>query len=86
MNIKDILKKLKNIFRGNTRNNEFFGKVKFFDRKKGFGFIISGNHEYFFHAGSTKTTEHRILQDGVSVKFNLIQGKKGPQADNVEVL
>ena len=86
MNLRTILSKLKSVFKGSTRNNEFFGKVKFFDRKKGFGFIVSGEYEYFFHAGSTKLTEHRSLQDGASVKFNLIQGRKGPQADKVEVL
>lgn len=86
MNLREILNNLKNLFKGGKRNNEFFGKVKFFDRKKGFGFIISGKYEYFFHAGSTKLSEHRSLQDGASVKFNLIQGRKGPQADNVEVL
>jgi CspA family cold shock protein len=86
MSIKSILQRLKNVLCFRSRNAQFVGKIKFFDRKKGFGFIISDQHEYFFHAASTKSGDYKALQDGVMVRFNLIAGKKGPQADNVEIV
>lgn len=85
MAIKNIIQKFKSLFSGKSQKR-LTGTIKFFDRKKRFGFIIAGNHEYFFHAAATKARDFRALQDGVEVKFNVIQGKKGPQADNIEIL
>jgi len=62
------------------------GVIKFFDRKKRFGFIITGNQEYFFHASAAHPEDIKGLRDGAHVRFILIQGKKGPQADCIEVL
>jgi CspA family cold shock protein len=62
------------------------GVIKFFDRKKRFGFIVSGEHEYFFHAAATKPKDFKALQDGVGVSFQLIEGKKGLQADHIEIV
>ncbi len=62
------------------------GTIKFFDKKKRFGFIISGKNEYFFHAQGTNPKDFKGLQDGVAVRFDVIQGKKGLQADNVEIV
>ena len=62
------------------------GVIKFFDRKKRFGFIIAGHHEYFFHAAATKPKDFKALQDGVGVSFQLIEGKKGLQADHIEIV
>jgi cold shock protein len=61
------------------------GTIKFFDRKKRFGFITAGHHEYFFHASAAKPEDVRNLRDGAHVHFVLIQGKKGPQADCIEI-
>jgi CspA family cold shock protein len=61
------------------------GVIKFFDRKKRFGFIIAGHQEYFFHASAARPEDVRNLRDGAHVKFELIQGKKGPQADCIEI-
>jgi len=84
--IKTIIQKLKGIFSGSTNNTKISGTIKFFDRKKRFGFIIAGKQEYFFHAAATKPSDFKGLQDGAAVRFNIIQGKKGPQADNVEII
>ena len=62
------------------------GTIKFFDRKKRFGFIIAGDHEYFFHAAGTRPKDFKALQDGVAVSFQLIKGKKGLQADHIEIV
>ena len=62
------------------------GMIKFFDRKKRFGFIIAGEQEYFFHATAAKPEDMKRLRDGAHVQFELTQGKKGLQAGNIEML
>lgn len=86
MSIKNIIQAIKRLFLGKKQNQKISGTIKFFDRKKRFGFIIAGKQEYFFHAAATKPRDFKALQDGAAVKFNIIQGKKGPQADNVEIV
>lgn len=81
-----LVQTLKNIFSCSKKTTIQTGTIKFFDRKKRFGFIVSGKNEYFFHATSTNPQDFRALRDGATVSFNVIQGKKGPQADNVVVL
>ena len=80
-----IIQSLKRIFCGASKGKKISGTIKFFDRKKRFGFITAGKQEYFFHAAATKPADFKHLKDGVAVKFNVIQGKKGPQADNIEI-
>jgi CspA family cold shock protein len=86
MSIKNIIQTLKRIFCRSRKNTKISGTIKFFDRKKRFGFIVAGKQEYFFHAAATNPTDFKSLQDGVAVKFNIVQGKKGPQADNIEIV
>jgi cold shock protein len=65
------------------------GKVKWFDRKKGYGFIVpaEGNGEVFVHYSSIKSEENlKILKEGMSVQFDISEGKKGSQAVNVVVV
>lgn len=81
-----LIQLLKNFFSRLTGKKTLSGTIKFFDRKKRFGFIVAGKNEYFFHATSTKPEDFRALKDGATVHFNIIQGKKGAQADNVEVV
>jgi CspA family cold shock protein len=61
------------------------GKVKWFDGKKGFGFITpdDGGDDLFVHHSQIKTTGYASLKDGQSVEFEVGQGKKGPCATNV---
>jgi cold shock protein len=63
------------------------GKVKWFDTKKGFGFIRSeeGN-DVFVHYSSIQSPGFRNLEEGQEVAFDITEGKKGPQAANVQVL
>ncbi len=81
-----LIQTLKSLFSRSTEKTAQSGTIKFFDRKKRFGFIVAGKNEYFFHATSTKPNDFRALRDGAMVTFNVIQGKKGAQADNVEVM
>lgn len=85
MNIKNFIQRLLNCFCRGKQSARVSGNIKFFDRKKRFGFIVSGNKEYFFHAAATKPRDFKALQDGRAVTFVIIQGKKGPQADKIEI-
>jgi CspA family cold shock protein len=61
------------------------GKVKWFNDAKGFGFIqVDGeNKDIFVHHSSIKADGFRTLAEGEEVEFELIQGPKGPKAENV---
>ncbi|MBI1807595.1 MAG: cold shock domain-containing protein [Ignavibacteria bacterium] len=65
------------------------GKVKWFDGKKGYGFIIPNDREVdvFVHYTAIKMESgHKTLKEGMEVQFDLTEGKKGLQALNVVVL
>jgi CspA family cold shock protein len=61
------------------------GKVKWFDRKKGYGFLSAENTEgdIFVHYSSINGDGFRSLTEGDSVQFELTQGPKGLLAQNV---
>ncbi|MCX7118091.1 MAG: cold shock domain-containing protein [Legionellales bacterium] len=86
MSLKNIIQSIQRLFQGKGSSAQCSGIIKFFDRKKRFGFIVAGKHEYFFHAAAASPSDFKALQDGVAVKFNIVQGKKGPQADNIEIV
>lgn len=66
---------------------EEFGTVKWFNVKKGFGFItLDDGEEIFVHFRSIKGAGHRHLKPGQEVRFNIIEGEKGPQAEDVSVV
>jgi len=61
------------------------GTVKWFNEKKGFGFITrEGGPDLFVHFSSISGNGFKTLKDGQSVTFIETVGKKGPQAENVE--
>lgn len=63
------------------------GKVKWFDNDKGYGFIErDGGKDLFVHFNSIEGSGHRSLQEGQSVAFVEVEGKKGPQAESVKPL
>jgi CspA family cold shock protein len=61
------------------------GTVKWFNEKKGFGFITpeSGSEDLFVHHSEIKMTGYASLSEGQNVEFETGQGKKGPCATNV---
>jgi len=60
------------------------GKVKWFDPKKGYGFIIGDEgQDVFVHYTSILGEGFRALKDGETVVYELIKGDKGFQARNV---
>jgi len=63
------------------------GTVKWFDAKKGFGFISRENEDdVFIHYSGINGDGYRILLDGQKVEFDVIQGRKGLEARNLEVV
>ena len=60
------------------------GTVKWFDVKKGFGFIQQEDgSEIFVHYSNISGSVLKVLEDGESVEFEVIEGNKGLQAQNV---
>lgn len=61
------------------------GKVKWFNEKKGFGFISQENGpDVFVHYSAIQTDGFKTLKEGDSVSFEVTDGPKGPQATNVK--
>ena len=60
------------------------GTVKWFNATKGFGFIAQENGEdVFVHFSAIQAQGFRSLPEGAAVEFDLVQGPKGLQAQNV---
>jgi cold shock protein len=64
------------------------GKVKWFNSEKGYGFIAQdgGGPDVFVHYSAIATSGYRTLDEEQRVEFEVTQGQKGPQADNVRPL
>ena len=60
------------------------GTVKWFNEKKGYGFIErEGDEDVFVHHSAIQGDGFKTLQEGQKVTFEVTQGQKGPQAANV---
>ncbi|MCH8041053.1 MAG: cold-shock protein [Nitrospinae bacterium] len=60
------------------------GTVKWFNDRKGFGFIrMDENQDIFVHYSALQGEGFKTLKEGESVEFDLVEGAKGPQAANV---
>jgi len=60
------------------------GTVKWFNAEKGYGFIsVEGGQDVFVHYSAIQQDGFRSLQEGQQVQFDVVDGKKGPQAANV---
>ncbi|SFM16167.1 cold-shock protein [Marinobacter zhejiangensis] len=63
------------------------GTVKWFNVKKGFGFIVRSNgDEVFVHFRAIRGRGRRVLRQGQLVRFSVVDADKGLQADNVSIL
>ena len=64
------------------------GAVKWFNAEKGFGFIAQdgGGADVFVHYSAIASQGYRSLDEGQRVEFEITQGPKGPQAEQVHPL
>ena len=65
------------------------GTVKWFDTKKGYGFVAdseSTDTDYFVHFSEIQTEGYKTLEEGQKVTFEIGEGKQGPVAKNVKTL
>jgi CspA family cold shock protein len=61
------------------------GTVKWFNDSKGFGFLTrdDGEKDVFVHHSAIQGTGFKSLTEGQRVEFDVVQGQKGPAAENV---
>ncbi|ADL13059.1 cold-shock protein [Acetohalobium arabaticum] len=60
------------------------GTVKWFDGKKGYGFIeVPGEDDVFVHFSAIEEEGFKTLEEGQEVQFKVVEGDKGPQAEEV---
>ncbi len=64
------------------------GKVKWFNATKGYGFIEreDGQDDVFVHYTAIQADGFKTLEEGQRVEFDIVDGKRGPQAANVKVI
>ena len=64
------------------------GTVKWFNAEKGYGFIAvdGGSQDVFVHHSAIQMQGYRSLEEGQRVEFDIVQGPKGQQADQVRAL
>jgi CspA family cold shock protein len=64
------------------------GTVKWFNESKGFGFITPANNgaDLFVHFSAIQSSGFKTLMEGQAVTYIAGQGKKGPQAEEVQIV
>jgi cold shock protein len=63
------------------------GTVKWFSAEKGYGFIsVEGGKDVFVHYSAIQMPGFKTLLEGTRVEFDVVEGKKGPAAANVQAI
>ena len=67
-------------------SDRYNGTVKWFDAKKGYGFVkTEDERELFIHYSEIRGDGFKTLEEGQAVEFEIAEGKKGPVASNLTV-
>lgn len=66
-----------------TEQAEMDGTVKWYDKKKGYGFIVSEANSNIFVHHTNFVDGLNMLEEGQQVTFEVVEGEKGPRADKV---
>lgn len=67
-------------------NDKFIGNVRWYSQEKGFGFISTDNAgDIFVYYADIISDGFKTLEKGQTVRFEMVQGERGPQAANVTV-
>ena len=62
------------------------GTVKWFNAEKGFGFITGEDgNDVFAHFSQINIDGFKTLEEGQNVTFDVVEGEKGPQAENINI-
>jgi CspA family cold shock protein len=81
---KDPTKSATHRSKESTTLAQYRGVVKWFNNAKGYGFLgREGGPDVFVHYSSIQIDGYKSLKEGDEVEFDIIQGSKGPQADQV---
>ena len=63
------------------------GTVKWFNAEKGYGFITTDEgNDVFAHFSQINREGFKTLDEGQKVSFDVVEGAKGPQAENITIL
>ena len=63
------------------------GTVKWFNGEKGFGFITGEDgNDVFAHFSQINSEGYKSLDEGQKVSYDVVEGPKGPQAENITIL
>ncbi|WP_446896968.1 cold-shock protein [Clostridium sp. LBM24168] len=63
------------------------GTVKWFNGEKGYGFITGEDgKDVFAHFSQINVDGYKTLEEGQKVSYDVVQGQKGPQAENITIL
>lgn len=63
------------------------GTVKWFSGEKGYGFITGEDgKDVFAHFSQINAEGYKTLEEGQKVTYDIVQGQKGPQAENITVV
>ncbi|MBV4417319.1 cold shock domain-containing protein [Clostridium tyrobutyricum] len=63
------------------------GTVKWFNSEKGYGFITGEDgKDVFAHFSQINVDGYKTLEEGQKVSYDVVQGQKGPQAENISIL
>jgi CspA family cold shock protein len=69
------------------RKGREIGTVKWFNVSKGYGFVTrASGEEIFVHFRSISGNGRKVLREGQKIEFSVVDGDKGPQAEDVEIV